>query len=77
MSFLVDTFGTEKVDVSKITAGVNEIFDMRPRAIIERLNLMSPIYSPTAAYGHFGREHESSFTWERLEYIDALKDFCK
>ena len=77
MSFLVNTFGTEKVDVNKITAGVNEIFDMRPRAIIERLNLMSPIYSPTAAYGHFGREHDTSFTWERLEYIDALKDYCK
>jgi S-adenosylmethionine synthetase len=77
MSFLVDTFGTEKVDVKKITAAVNEIFDMRPRAIIERLNLLMPIYSPTSAYGHFGRTDEKSFTWEKLEYIDALKDFCK
>ena len=77
MSFLVDTFGTEKVDVSKITAGVNEIFDMRPRAIIERLNLLTPIYSPTSAYGHFGRNHDTSFTWEKLEYIDALKDYCR
>lgn len=77
MSFLVDTFGTEKVDLEKITRGVNEIFDMRPRAIVERLNLLSPIYSPTAAYGHFGRTHDTSFTWENLEYIDALKDYCK
>ncbi len=77
MSFLVDTFGTEKVDLEKITSGVNEIFDMRPRAIVERLNLLSPIYSPTAAYGHFGRTHDTSFTWENLEYIDALKDYCK
>jgi S-adenosylmethionine synthetase len=77
MSFLVDTFGTEKVDINKITAGVNEIFDMRPRSIIERLNLLAPIYSPTAAYGHFGRTHDTSFTWENLDYIDALKDFCR
>ena len=77
MSFLVDTYGTEKVSVEKITSAVNEIFDMRPRAIINRLNLLTPIYSPTSAYGHFGRTHESSFTWENLEYIDALKDYCK
>ena len=77
MSFLVDTYGTEKVDLKKITAAVNEIFDMRPRAIIERLNLLTPMYSPTAAYGHFGRTDEKSFTWERLDYIDALKDYCR
>ena len=77
MSFLVETYGTEKVEIGKLTRAVNEIFDMRPRSIIDRLNLLRPIYSPTAAYGHFGRNHDSSFTWENLEYLDALKDLCR
>ncbi len=74
MSFLVDTFGTEKVDVNKINRAIAEIFDMRPRAIIERLNLLRPIYSPTAAYGHFGRKAENGlFPWEGLDFVEALK----
>lgn len=74
MSFLVDTFGTEKVDVNKINRAIAEIFDMRPRALIERLNLLRPIYSPTAAYGHFGRVAENGlFPWEGLDFVEALK----
>ncbi len=77
MSLLVDTFGTHKVDVSKIESAVKEVFDMRPKAIIERLDLLRPIYSPTAAYGHFGRDLEGYFPWESLDYVNQLKDLCK
>ena len=77
VSLLVETFGTETVDVNKINHAVREIFDMRPKAIIERLDLLRPIFSPTAAYGHFGRTHDSSFTWERLDYLDDLKNLVK
>jgi S-adenosylmethionine synthetase len=70
VSFLVETFGTEKVDIKKLTAVVNEMFDMRPRAIIERLDLLKPIYSQTAAYGHFGRD---IFPWEKLDRLTELK----
>ncbi len=73
MSFLVDTFGTNKVDTDKINAAVNEIFDMRPKAIIERLDLLRPIYGETSAYGHFGRTSENGFTWERLDKLDELR----
>lgn len=74
MSLLVDTFGTEKVDVKRINQAINEVFDMRPRAIIERLNLLRPIYSKTAAYGHFGRTAEAGlFPWEELSYLEQLK----
>ncbi len=73
MSFLVDTFGTEKVDVTKINAAINDIFDMRPAALIERLQLLQPIYSETSAYGHFGRTSDNGFTWERLDLLDQLK----
>lgn len=73
MSFLVDTFGTNKVDQDAITKAVNEIFDMRPKAIVTRLNLLRPIYRETAAYGHFGRNSSSGFTWENLDYLEELK----
>ena len=73
MSFLVDTFGTNKVDQNAITKAVNEIFDMRPKAIVQRLDLLRPMYTETAAYGHFGRESSSGFTWENLTYLDELK----
>jgi S-adenosylmethionine synthetase len=73
MSFLVDTFGTNKVDQDAITAAVNDIFDMRPKAIVQRLDLLRPIYSQTAAYGHFGRTSTDGFTWENLDYLDELK----
>lgn len=74
MSLLVDTFGTEKVDIKKIQGAINEIFDMRPKSIIERLDLLRPIYSKSAAYGHFGRTAENGlFPWEELKYVDQLK----
>ena len=75
MSLLIDTFGTAKVDEAKLTAAINELFDMRPKAIIQRLDLLRPIYSETAAYGHFGRTSKDGFTWERLDMVDALKAF--
>lgn len=73
MSLLIDTFGTAKVDEGKLTAAINELFDMRPKAIIQRLDLLRPIYSETAAYGHFGRTSKDGFTWERLDMVDKLK----
>lgn len=73
VSLLVDTFGTEKVDVNKLNAAVKAIFDMRPKAIIERLDLLRPIYSQTAAYGHFGRTSTDGFTWEKLSKLEELK----
>jgi S-adenosylmethionine synthetase len=73
MSLLIDTFGTSKVDEAKLTAAINELFDMRPKAIIQRLNLLRPIYSETAAYGHFGRTSGEGFTWEKLDMVEKLK----
>jgi S-adenosylmethionine synthetase len=68
----VETFGTESVPVSKIQEAVLAVFDLRPAAIIADLNLLRPIYSATAAYGHFGRELPN-FTWERTDRVDALR----
>lgn len=68
----VETFGTETVPVSKIQEAVLSVFDLRPAAIIAELNLLRPIYSATAAYGHFGRELPN-FTWERTDRVDALR----
>ena len=73
ISLLVDTMGTEKVSGEKIGQAVREIFDLRPKAIIERLDLLRPIYSQTAAYGHFGRQGTNGFTWEELPYLDDLQ----
>jgi len=73
MSLLVNTFGTAKVDEKKLDAAINELFDMRPKAIIQRLDLLRPIYSQTAAYGHFGRSSNNGFTWENLDLLDKLK----
>lgn len=75
MSLLIDTFGTSKVDEAKLTAAINELFDMRPKAIIQRLDLLRPIYSETAAYGHFGRTSGAGFTWEKTDMVSALKGF--
>jgi len=73
VSLLVNTFGTEKVAVEKINKAIARTFDMRPKAIIERLDLLRPIYSETAAYGHFGRTSATSFSWEKLDFIEQLK----
>jgi S-adenosylmethionine synthetase len=67
----VETFGTETVPVQKIQDAVTTVFDLRPAAIIRDLNLLRPIYSQTAAYGHFGRELPN-FTWESTSRVDAL-----
>ncbi|MES0341393.1 MAG: methionine adenosyltransferase [Candidatus Humimicrobiaceae bacterium] len=74
VSVMVDTFGTEKVDPLKIEKAVSELFDLRPGAIVRDLDLLRPIYRKTAAYGHFGR-HDRDFTWEKLDKVDAIKDF--
>jgi S-adenosylmethionine synthetase len=68
----VETFGTETVPVSKIQSAVTSVFDLRPAAIIRDLNLLRPIYSQTAAYGHFGRELPN-FTWEVTNRVDELR----
>jgi S-adenosylmethionine synthetase len=68
----VETFGTETVPVQKIQDAVTSVFDLRPAAIIRDLNLLRPIYSQTAAYGHFGRELPN-FTWEATSRVDALR----
>jgi len=73
VSVMVETFGTEHADVGKIESAVSEIFDLRPAAILDHLDLRRPIYSETAAYGHFGREPGRSFTWERTDKVDDLK----
>jgi len=72
----VETFGTEKFDVLKISQAVNEVFDLRPAAVIRDLNLLRPIYAKTAAYGHFGRELPD-FTWEKTDRAAALKALVK
>jgi S-adenosylmethionine synthetase len=68
----VETFGTGKVSDDAIVSAINEVFDLRPKAIIESLQLLRPIYSKTAAYGHFGRELPE-FTWEAIDRADALR----
>jgi S-adenosylmethionine synthetase len=68
----LETFGTEKVDTKMIEKAIREIFDLRPRAIVESLDLLRPIYAKTAAYGHFGRELPE-FSWEKLDRVDALR----
>ncbi len=72
-SISVDTFGTGKIADDKIVTLVREHFDLRPKGLIAMLDLLRPIYGPTAAYGHFGRE-EPNFTWERTDKADALRD---
>jgi S-adenosylmethionine synthetase len=72
VSVLVETFGTEAVDPSRIEAAVRDVFDLRPAAIISELDLRQPIYRKTAAYGHFGR-NEPGFTWEQLGNLASFK----
>ena len=72
VSIMVDTFGTSTVDEGKIEKAVKEVFDLRPYAIINRLDLRKPIYKNLAAYGHMGRE-ELGVKWENTDMVDALK----
>jgi len=71
-SISVDTFGTGKLTDDEIVVLVRDNFDLRPRGLIEMLDLRRPIYQQTAAYGHFGREEED-FTWEKTDRVEALK----
>ena len=72
VSVSVDTFGTAIIDEEKISMLIQETFDLKPASIIQRLNLLRPIYRQTAAYGHFGRELED-FTWEKTDYAGELR----
>jgi len=73
VSVLVETFGTETVDPDRLEDCVREVFDLRPAAIIADLGLRTPIYQPTAAYGHFGRD---GFPWESTDRIDDIRSYC-
>jgi S-adenosylmethionine synthetase len=72
VGLFVETFGTERVDPARITAAIQEVFDLRPAAIIRDLDLLRPIYAQTAAYGHFGRR-DIDLPWERTDRAEALK----
>ena len=74
VSIFVDTFGTEKVEASKISAAVNKVFDCTPAGIVKTLNLKQPIYQKTASYGHFGR---AEFPWEKTDKVEELKAAAK
>jgi S-adenosylmethionine synthetase len=76
VGIFVETFGTETVPVQKIQSAVTSVFDLRPAAIIRDLNLKRPIYSQTAAYGHFGRELPN-FTWEVTNRVAELQAAVK
>ena len=73
-SVTVETFGTNKVPEQKIINAVNETFDLRPYGIIKMLDLLRPIYRPTASYGDFGRD---GFSWEKTDRAAALKAAAK
>ena len=72
VGFYVDCFGTEQVPVDRIQQAVRDVFDLRPAALIRDLDLLRPIYTGTAAYGHFGRELPE-FTWEHATRVDDLR----
>jgi S-adenosylmethionine synthetase len=76
VSIMADTFGTGKVDESRIVEAIREIFPLTPRGIIEYLNLRRAIYKKTAAYGHFGR-NEPEFSWEQTDKAEALRQFLR
>jgi S-adenosylmethionine synthetase len=75
VGLFVETFGTEQVDPAKIQAAIDEVFDLRPAAIIRDLDLLRPIYAQTAAYGHFGRT-DVDLPWERTDRADALRSLA-
>jgi S-adenosylmethionine synthetase len=75
VSVLVETFGTGTVDEAKLSNAVRKVFGLKPREIVEGLDLKRPVFEPTSAYGHFGRTTKKdleSFTWERTDKVDAL-----
>ena len=72
VSVYVETFGTGKVSEEKLIQLIDKYFDLRPAAIIQKLNLRTPIYEQVAAYGHFGRD-DLDIPWEKLDMVDVLK----
>ena len=87
VSIFVDTFGTGKLPDEQLANALDNVFDFRPQSIIDRLNLRTPIFLPTAAYGHFGRTPESQclgegrtvdlFPWERSDRVDDIRTELK
>ncbi|MEN9903711.1 MAG: hypothetical protein RLZZ555_276, partial [Pseudomonadota bacterium] len=75
MNITVYTEGTGVIPDARIAEIVREVFDLRPRGIIQMLDLLRPIYSKTAAYGHFGRD-EPEFSWERTDKVQILRDLA-
>ena len=75
VGLFVETFGTENVDPARISSAITEVLDLRPAAIIRDLDLLRPIYAPTAAYGHFGRT-DIELPWESTDRADALKSLA-
>ena len=73
-SVRVDTFGTGKLEDTKLVEIIRENFDLRPAGIIKMLDLRRPIYKQTAAYGHFGR-NDLDLPWEKLDKVDVLKKY--
>ena len=77
----VETFGTETAPADKIQDAILSVFDLRPAAILDALDLLRPIYKPTAAYGHFGRTevagYDNPFTWERTDRVEDLQRAVK
>jgi S-adenosylmethionine synthetase len=71
-SISIETFGTGKISEDRIVEIIREHFELRPKGLIKMLDLLRPIYLPTAAYGHFGRE-EPNFTWEKTDKASALR----
>jgi S-adenosylmethionine synthetase len=71
-SISIDTFGTSKIDESKIVHIINEVFDLRPWGITNMLNLLRPIYKDTASYGHFGR-NDLNLSWEKTDQVEKIK----
>ena len=72
MSVAISTFGTGKIPDEDILKRIKRVFPLTPKGIIEKLDLLKPIYYKTACYGHFGREKEG-FTWEKKDMVDVLK----
>lgn len=74
VSLMVETYGTGKIPNEEIEQLVREHFDLRPKGIVQMLDLLAPRYKKTASYGHFGRE-EALFTWEQTNKVELLKNF--
>lgn len=72
LSVMINTFGSGAVDDAKLAVAVRDVFDLRPKGMVQALDLLRPIYAKTSAYGHFGRELPE-FTWERTDKVEALK----